>query len=164
MAEEQASSLFNTPEMMGVDEKVLLPVNGCPSSTSSTSSTVEPHHAPIFSIQRLSPYTVKRMETRQEERLRVKETCNALALLNSGKTIMACSHGSPCTHIYEELMGHKYEGPPFGYTCISIYGWTVTNDGESVVWKNLCVNDLTHTTNHGNTVHITVGEEEKARL
>ena len=142
MALEPASSLFNTSAMMDSNDLVLLKVV----------SREELAHDEIFSIDKLNRFNVKNMESREEEKKRVVETCQQLCMLNEKKTVLVCSHGSPCTHMVEGLMGKKWEGKSFGYTCISVFCWEEMN-GVMRFYEKV-INDLVHTSINDNTVHI----------
>ena len=147
LAYRGAGGLFNDPASMQASKNVVLPVTG---------------EGYVYKRGELDQYTVENMEPREEERKRVKRTCVELVKKHPGETVLVCSHGSPCTHIWEELMNEKYSGKTFGYSCISVYKWVEGEDG-GVEWDCLCVNDLEHTDVHGDTIHC-APVEEKAKL
>jgi broad specificity phosphatase PhoE len=78
------------------------------------------------SISRIAtPYALHppRLETRNEQQNRMRETLELLA--QPRQTIVAVSHGGPVVHLYESVTGHPWDrhGPP-SYCCFSVYRLT----------------------------------------
>jgi len=91
----------------------------------------------------------RNLETRKQQRRRMKETIEALSV--PGQTVLLVSHGGPVTHLFEELTGQEWtvHGESV-YCCYSIY----KKDGDS--WTPVRVNEyqyLNETTQSDNYVN-----------
>ncbi|GMH53142.1 hypothetical protein TrRE_jg9061 [Triparma retinervis] len=116
---EPAGSLYNTTEMMNSYDTVRAPVLG--------------DHDVMFDA---TPYNWNNLETKKNQHTRLRSVVEGLAKKHLGESLVVCSHGGPCTHIYEELTGERWEqAGPCGYTAISVYEYEVV--GEELKWKNL---------------------------
>ena len=119
-----ANELLGTPELLNSKETV--------------TTLVEPWE----SLLSVSQYTYGSPESRAAQFSRLRAAAEGLA--TEGETVVCCSHGGPCTHLFEELTGQDWRvAGECGYTAISVYRWTKGEGGE-FRWECLCVNDCGH--------------------
>jgi len=133
-----ATSLFHTPDMMDSCDSVSIPIDRTYSSAS------------IFDA---SPHSWKNVERKGGIEKRLRLTVESLAKNHANETVLVNSHGGPCTHIFEELIGQKAP-TSVGYTAISIYEYQIDQHG-SFSWKNLILNDTEHLWNNWRHIRIT---------
>ena len=121
-----ATEMLGTPELLNSKETVTTPVS------------------PWTSTQSVSQYTYANPETRAAQFSRLRAAAESLAVSAPGATVVCCSHGGPCTHLFEELTGQDWTvAGECGFTAISLYKWTRGEGGE-FVWECLAVNDCGH--------------------
>ena len=125
---EPATTLYNSIEAMNAYDTVACPVN-----TEHTS------------FRDLSGYKWGSFEKEPDQKTRMRTVADTLAARHNGETIIVCSHGGPCTHMFEVLTGEDWgKAGPCGYTAISVYSYTIEESGE-VKWEKKAVNDVEHT-------------------
>lgn len=83
---QPATELYNTAEMMHTYDNVKLPVT------------------PRESHWTAKDQTWDNLETRPDQFSRLRSTVQALCSDHPSQTVVCCSHGGPCTHVFEELM------------------------------------------------------------
>lgn len=122
---QPAGTLYNTVPMMN--------------SYDTVTEAVLPHES-VFDA---SPYCWRKFESKKDQKRRMRFVVERLCELHPGGSLLVCSHGGPCTAIFEELTGSRWEvAGPCGYTALSLYEYEL-KDG-TFNWKNLCVNDTEH--------------------
>ncbi|GMH85034.1 hypothetical protein TrVE_jg5130 [Triparma verrucosa] len=122
---QPATELYNTAEMMNTYDNVKLPVT------------------PRESHWTAKDQTWDNLETRPDQFSRLRSTVQALCSDHPSQTVVCCSHGGPCTHVFEELMQKSWrEAGECGYAAISVYKWE--RDGDEWKWTLVCVNDCGH--------------------
>jgi broad specificity phosphatase PhoE len=123
------TSLYNTPSMMNQYETVPCPVNEEYDETKMVD---------------LSGYKWNNFETYEGQMSRLKVLADELAVRHAGESMIVCSHGGPCTHLFEALSGQSWgNAGPCGYTAISLYSYEIDSDGK-VTWDLKKVNDVEH--------------------
>jgi len=121
-----AAELLGTPEYLNSQETVTVAVT------------------PRTSVGSVSQYSYARPESRAGQFARLRAAAQGLAA--SGETILLCSHGGPCTHLFEELTGKDWKvAGECGFTAISVYKWEKKGgDDEEWKWECLEINDCGH--------------------
>ena len=130
-AKGTCEALYNTPEMMDAYDTVACPVNL--------------DYSPLHT---LGPHSWSNFEREEDEKSRLKNVADSLAVRHAGDSVVVCSHGGPCTHMYEILTGGSFESAGMcGYAAISIYEYEVGEEGGGeggVKWTKKVVNDSEH--------------------